>query len=234
MLDMMNNNAFFRIGLGITIIGYLTLLGCAETQVKDTEPPKQQSEEIARTSNNEHVERVIRKLKPHLNFVEDTFLEEMISGYRKIYLNVLNHSTDQSLNERLVAIEDMANESIQALDSKAKDVKGKKCVVERDFLSAEIMPLVGEIEIMYKRHLNKVPLATNEISDLKIKVKTLNDLDSRLKSLCKPYKDTLRLLNNEARMDANYILNGGSAPGKAVPDQESEVDELIKDGESLD
>lgn len=229
----MNNNAFFKPVVGIFVIAFLTLIGCAETEIKDTQPPIQQPEETSKASNDEYVERTIRKLRPHINFVEDKALEETLSGYRKIYSNFLKRSSSQPLNERLAALEDMVDESIQTLNSKDKDVKGKRCVVERDFLSAEIMPLVGEIEGMYKRHLDKVPLATSEISALKINLKTLNEMDLRLQKLCKPYKDTLRLLNNEARLDAGYILNGGSAPGKAIPDQDSEVDELLKDGDSL-
>ncbi|OQW48916.1 MAG: hypothetical protein A4S09_13190 [Proteobacteria bacterium SG_bin7] len=228
----MDNNAFFNLVLGFLCIGFLNLLGCADAEIKDTEPPKQRPEEINKDSTEDHVERVIRKLKPHLTFIESAALNETLLQYRKIYSNFLNRNSDQSLNERLSTLDEMVDESIQTLSS--KDAQGKKCVIDRDFLSAEMMPLVGEIESMYKRHLNKVHLPANEISGLKLKVKNLNELGSRIQRLCKPYRDTLRLLNDEARLDAAYILNGGSAPGKAVPDQDSEVDDLLNDGNSLD
>ena len=227
MLGMVNNNAFFKISLGILIF----VIGCAGTEPQDTPPPP--AEQVKTPINSsEFVERAINKLKPHLKFMGDKGFEETAAKYRKVYADYQSRYPEQPMEEKLQTLGDMVDESIQTLDS--KDIKDKKCVIERDFLSAEIMPMLGEIETMYKRHLNKVQLAATEITDLKVKVKTLNEIDSRINKLCKPYKDTLRLLNNEARLDAGYILNGGAAPGKAVPDQDSEVDELLNDSSSSD
>jgi hypothetical protein len=217
MLYMIKNNAFLKIFI------FIGLAGCAGTETQETPPQAIPPQVKAPVNSNEYVDRALNKLKPHLKGYEDS-----VAGYRKIYVDFLSRYPDQPFDEKVNALSDMVDETIQTLDS--KDVKDRKCVIDRDFLSAEIMPMLTEIEALYRRHLNKAALPATEIADLKVKVKALNDFDGRIAKLCKPYKDTLRLLNNEARLDAGYILNGGSAPGRAIPDQDSEVDELLNEG----
>lgn len=229
---MTNNSAFLKNAISLVCassIAWWFLTGCAGTEPQDTPPPKTEtmSESLPL---NEYAEAAVKKLGPHLGYFDEKAREEIVSGYRKIYIRFLERYPDQPKEEKVQALMEMTDETINTLNS--KDFKDKKCVVDRDFLAAEIMPLLTEIEGMYKRQLSHVPIGTTELSSLKEKVKILDGLDKKIAKLCRPFKDTLRLLNNEARLDAGYVLNGGSAPGRAIPDQDSEVDELLNDESS--
>ncbi len=221
----MKNNAFLHFGVFALTIWIFS--GCSGTQTQDTPPPAPQTLP-ADAAVNEYAELAIKKLRPHLSYFEEKEREEITNGYRKIYIRFLERYPEQSKEEKVQTLMEMTDETIQTLDS--KDFKDKRCIVERDFLAAEVMPLLAEIEGIYKRQLSHKNIEAKEISGLKEKMKTLDNLDKRIAKLCRPFKDTLRLLNNEARLDAGYVLNGGSSPGKAVPDQDSEVDELLNEG----
>ncbi len=227
---MTKNNAFLNF---IAVFAATALIGaCAGTQTQDTPLPKAETAPQSPTSSQEYAEGAVKKLRPHLGFLDEKQREETLASYRTIYFNFLERHPEQPRAEKIQTLMEMVEETIQTLG--AKEVKDKKCVIERDFISAEIMPLLGEIEGLYKRQLSRAQIPSSEISALQEKVKTLDNLDKRIAQLCRPFKDTLRLLNNEARLDAGYVLNGGTAPGKAVPDQDSEVDELLNDGNSSD
>lgn len=220
---MTNNNGFLKFACCIGISWLL--FGCSGTEVQPPTPPQTAVEETKNTPDH-YANIAIKKLKPHLEFLDEKSLDETANNYRKIYLAFLNRYPEQSMQEKVQSLMEMVDETSQNLDS--KDEKGKKCVIERDFISADLMPLLGEIETLYKRHLSKIQLTLPEFEGVREKVKTLNALEPKIAKLCRPFRDTLKLLNNEARLDAGYILDENP---KTSPDT---VEELLNDGTSSD
>ena len=199
---------------------FLLICACETTQEPALSPiaPTQ-----AQSTPEQYAELAIKRLEPSLTFLAETDLKITIESYRQIYIKNLKNSPDKPIKDKFQNVIEMVDETAESL----KTTKDKKCVIERDMISADLIPIINEVELISKKHLSGENLQAQELDGLKEKYNRLEKIEKRIILLCQPYRSTLSLLASEAQLDATYVLHGGNSPGKATVPSENEIDELL-------
>lgn len=171
----------------------------------------------------QYAELAIKRLQPALSFLKEEDLKAVIESYRKVYIKNLISSPERALKDKFQTVIEMVDETSEAI----KTTKDKKCVIERDMISADLVPIIHDIELISKKHLSGEVLLATDLDGLKEKTNQLEKIEKKIILLCQPYRSTLSLLASEAQLDASYVLHGGNSPGKATVPSDNEIDELL-------